>query len=152
MPSTDIANWVTAGASLVTAAGVLLAWWQIRLTKRQATTQFEDQLNSQYREIARRLPIEALLGEPLAHGIPHDHLKGFYHYIDLTNEEVFLRRRRRLSKDTWENWREGIKWNMTRPGFSAAWQEIKTRSPESFNELRRLEQEDFASDPATWKE
>src|SRR6266498_1006612 len=147
-----LTDWITAIASVVTAAGIILAWWQIRLAKQQAVTQFEDGLNSQYREIARRLPIEALLGESLGDRATDECLKEFYHYIDLTNEEVFLRRRHRVSKQTWKNWVEGIKWNITRPSFEAAWNKIKERSPESFNELRRLEREGFKTDPAEWQD
>ncbi len=143
---------ITAMASVVTAAGVILAWWQIRLAKQQAVMQFEDGLNSQYREIARRLPIDALLGEPLDDQTQKDSLKEFFHYIDLTNEEVFLRRRRRVSLITWKDWAEGIRWNITRPAFAAAWKEIKGRSPESFNELRRLEREEFKTDPGEWRD
>jgi hypothetical protein len=147
-----LTNWIGAIASVVTAAGIFLAWWQIRLAKQQSVTQFEDGLNSQYREIARRLPIEALLGESLGDRATKECLKEFYHYIDLTNEEVFLRRRRRVSRQTWKSWVDGIKWNITRSAFATAWKEIKERSSESFTELRRLEREEFKTDPAEWQD
>jgi hypothetical protein len=146
----SIPDWITAVASAVTASGVLLAWWQLRLTKRQALVAFEDGLNFQYRQIASDLPVEALLGEPLPEGTQRECLGAFYHYIDLTNEQVTLRRHSRISASTWDNWRQGISWNLSQPAFASAWQEIKTRSPESFDDLRRLESEAFVSDPASW--
>ena len=56
-------EWIQATASIATAVAVFVAGWQLRLTKRQAITAFEDELARQYREIAQRLPIEALLRE-----------------------------------------------------------------------------------------
>jgi len=56
---------LTLAASAATAFGVILAAWQLRLTKEQARIQFEDGLNAQYRECIRHLPVRAMLGEPL---------------------------------------------------------------------------------------
>ena len=73
------------------------------------------------------------------------------HYIDLTNEQIFLRQYNRVSAKTWENWRDGIKSNLARPAFKRAWNEIKLRVPKSFEELRRLEKVDFKDDPLKWR-
>jgi hypothetical protein len=127
---------IQASASVATAAGVLIAGWQLRLTKLQAVTAFEDQLASQYREIARRLPVQALLGEELDASALRAALPDFYHYFDLSNEQAFLYRRRRVRLHTWTEWREGIEQNMQRPAFDVAWAEISARSPESFTDLR----------------
>jgi hypothetical protein len=146
-------NWlelITALASLATAIGVLLAWWQIRLAKQQATTQFEDNIVREYREIALRLPVKALLEEQLDDAEYLQELENFYHYIDLTNEQIFLRQQNRINVKTWENWRDGIKSNLAKPAFKRAWDEIKLRAPDSFEELRRLELVDFKTDPVKW--
>ena len=79
---------VTAIVSIATAFGVFLAARQIMLAKEQATTEFEDNLAREYREIALRLPVKALLGEELDEREYAEALEHFYHYIDLTNEEV----------------------------------------------------------------
>lgn len=121
---------------MATALGVLIAGWQLWLAKRQAVTTFEDQLGGQYREIARRLPIEALLGETLDERAYAEALPSFYHYFDLSNEQAFLHRQRRIRKRTWAEWREGIEQNLSRPAFARAWAEVSARSPESFNDLR----------------
>jgi hypothetical protein len=150
----DIGNypeWVTAVASWVMAISVLLAWRQIRLAKQQATTAFEDSMAKEYRELAAKIPTEALLGEDLN---PEDFKKSFdefYHYIDLSNEEVFLRQRNRITEKTWKYWLDGIKSNLSKPAFKRAWEEIKEKADGSFMELRRLEENGFEGDPPTWR-
>lgn len=125
-------------AAVATALGVFLAGWQLWLTKRQAIVQFEDQMSAQYRDIIRRIPIGALLGETLDSEEHASALKDFYHYFDLSNEQAYLHERRRITKKTWVEWREGIEQNLNRPAFASAWAEITSRAPESFNELRRV--------------
>jgi hypothetical protein len=147
-------NWidiVTALASVATAFGVGFAGLQIRLAKRQARTQFEDGLAREYREIAQRIPVKALLGEEIDDRDYGNALDELYHYIDLSNEQVFLRQNDRISSKTWENWCDGIKSNLSRPAFKKAWTEIKSRATESFNELRRLEASGFKDDPCKWR-
>lgn len=136
-------------ASGATAAGVLVAAYQLRLTKQQALTQFEDEINREYREIARRLPVKALLGEDLDVEEFSRALDEFYYYIDLCNEQVYLRRKGRVRSDTWFNWRDGIQANLARPAFRRAWEEIKARS-DSFDDLRELERSGFRTDPVSW--
>jgi hypothetical protein len=129
---------VTAAASVATALGVFLAAGQLYLTARQSITQFEDQLAGQYREVARRLPLEALLGETLDDETHRRALSDFYDYFDLSNEQAFLKKQGRISPATWANWLEGIHQNLRRPAFARAWQEVRDRAPDSFNELREI--------------
>src|SRR5205807_1580893 len=74
----------------------------------------------------------------------------FVHYVDLTNEQVFLRCIGRVSDETWENWCDGIRDMLARPAFGVAWSEIKRRAPHSFEELRHLEDSGFTADPKQW--
>jgi hypothetical protein len=73
-----------------------------------------------------------------------------YQYIDLTNEQIFLRMNGRISKATWLNWVDGIKSNLDRPAFRDAWARIKNGSDGSFSELRKLEDNGFRNDPRVW--
>ncbi|GAA2665287.1 hypothetical protein GCM10010436_95740 [Paractinoplanes durhamensis] len=93
--------------------------------------------------------MKALLGDELTEEEFKDQFSDLYYYVDLSNEQVFLRFEERVSKETWENWQAGIESNLNRPAFRMAWNEIKERS-NSFQELRRLEQNDFQTDPAEW--
>lgn len=131
-----IASFIETVAAAATAVGVLLAWWQLRLAKQQAVTTFEDSVASQYREIAARLPVKALLGENLSEPEFEAALPDFYHYFDLSNEQAYLHLKRRIRYETWSEWREGIHQNLARPAFGRAWNEVSSRAPESFNELR----------------
>ena len=138
----DVLAWVSAVAAIVSACGLLLTFWQVRLVKQLATTQFEDGLGREYRDLAVRLPSKALLGEELSEEEHAAALDEFIHYIDLCNEQVFLRRCNRISPATWEYWRDGIRTNLEQPAFARAWQEVKKRSA-NFRELRRLERDRF---------
>jgi hypothetical protein len=137
-------------ASIATAIGVFFAAFQLLHTRARAITTFEDSLATEYRRITDRLPTEALLGEALAPETQKTHFHDFYGYFDLTNNQVFLRQIRRISKKTWEFWAEGIQTNLARPAFADSWAEISRRAGSDFSELRRLISEDFKQDPRGW--
>ena len=140
---------LSAVATCVTAAGVWYAHRQLHTSREIAQLQFEDALAKEYRELANRLPTKVLLGEPLE---GPEYLNAFdelFRYIDLSNEQVNLRHRGRISLEVWKNWCDGIQWNLNLPAFKRAWSEVKARST-SFQELRRLEVEEFSADPRSW--
>jgi hypothetical protein len=137
-------------ASVATAIGVFFAASQLWYTRSRAITTFEDSLNNEYRRITNGLPTEALLGDGLTPDGKSAHLRDFYAYFDLTNNQVFLRQIRRISKKTWEFWAEGIQTNLARPAFAECWAEISQRAGSDFSELRRLIAEEFKCDPRNW--
>jgi hypothetical protein len=138
-----MSEWISAIANSVMAVGVILVLWQIRLTKQQATTAFEDSMAKEYRELAARIPTKAFLGADLTDEEYKETFDEFFHYIDLSNEEVFLWKRGRISDETWTYWLDGIKSNLSMPAFKKAWAEIKDKAKDSFKELRDLEQGGF---------
>lgn len=142
-------NWVSAIANAVTALSVALAFWQLVLAKKVAQSQFEDALSKEYRELASRIPTKALLGRGLARQEYELAFDELYRYIDLSNEQVALRKKSRISEETWVNWSSGIKANLALPVFARAWKQIQTET-DSFQELRRAQKEDFKFDPASW--
>jgi len=129
---------LSAIANIATAVGVGVAAWQLLAARRQATSAFEDSLTSQYRTLTERLPLQALLGEPLSASELQPSLLHFYRYFDLCNEQAFLHKHGRISRPTWENWREGIVANMERPAFKSAWSEVARRAQGDFDHLRAL--------------
>lgn len=141
-------NWDAIG-SMGTAVAVLVAAWQLRRNTQQATTDFEDDLAREYRELARGIPVDAHLGVTLTDDEFKQVLPVLFRYIDLANEQVFLRKTGRISFATWEEWRAGIEANLSLPVFSKAWQHVKART-DQFTELRDLEAEGFAGDPRHW--
>jgi hypothetical protein len=138
---------ISAVASVATAAGVFIAGWQIRLAKRQAKTQFEDDLTKQYREIIKDIPTDALLGLEITTEELEKSRHAFYRYIDISNEEIFLRQQGRVSRETWWLWRDGIKSHLSKPAFRKAWEDIKVKATDNFLELRQVEDHEYDIDP-----
>lgn len=135
MPQLEL---LSALSNIATAVGVAVAAYQLLITRRQATTTFEDTLNTQYRQAIERIPVEALFGEQLKAQDQADLLPSFYRYFDLCNEQAFLYSLGRVSEKTWRNWEEGIKGNMARPAFKVAWSEVARRATSDFESLRML--------------
>ena len=132
------------------AFGALLIFLQIRQSKLQAKTEFEDGLNSEYGRIIHAIPARALLGKMLSKKQMSQSLDELLSYVDLCNEQAFLRQQNRIGSEPWRFWADGMKSNFSRPAFRQAWEIIKTKLPSDYNELRRLDEKDFQDDPATW--
>jgi len=118
---------LTEGAQVATAVGVLLLAAQVRLARSAQRASFEQSFNERYERIADRLPIEALLGEPVEPG-DDNALRVYYDYFALCEEEVHYRSRRKVSRSTWADWSKGIVFNMGRPAFQTAWDELRKRT------------------------
>lgn len=129
---------LSALANIATAAAVVVAARQLVLTKNQAIVSFEDSFAKEYRELASKLPTKALLGGVLSEEEYNKHFDELYHYIDLCNEQVFLKNTGRISDSTWKFWQDGIKTNLQRPAFKRAWSEIAYKAPHDFSELRKI--------------
>ncbi|MES2424222.1 MAG: hypothetical protein V4562_07325 [Pseudomonadota bacterium] len=143
-------NALSAIANLVTAAGVFAAIWQLRITKVIAQLQFEDSLEKEYRDLAARIPTKVFFGAELNDSEYESARDEFYRYVDLSNVQVSLRIRGRISEMTWESWCEGIEFNLRLPAFEKAWIEIKEQTT-TFQELRTLEKSGFSPNPRNWR-
>ena len=142
-------------AAAATAAGVVFAAWALFLQRGQGRTQFEDAVVSQYREMIKpRLVLDTLLHD-VRKELPeceHERLRDVYLYLDLCNEQVFLRAIGRVSRSTWTiQWGDGIKGNVCgNDAISGIWQLIKDKTGD-FRELRAFE--DYGEgwkDPRSW--
>ena len=150
MLDSPVLNEISALANVFIALGVIGVFWQIFLTKQQNRSNFEDDLNREYREISRNLPMAAMLGEKISPSDLQSSLKYFLNYFDLTNEEILFRQIGRISTETWLYWRDGIRQNLQSPAFDAAWSQVKSASKDRFQELRKLEENKFEADPKDW--
>jgi hypothetical protein len=92
----------------------------------------------------------ALLGAELSEAEYQSSFDEFFRYVDLSNEQVSLRQRGRISPVVWQYWSAGIQANLALPPFKRAWSEIQSKCG-SFQELRRLQAEEFKRDPHTWE-
>jgi len=131
-------NVATAVAAIFTAFGAWAAVRQLRLLEQQSVTSFEDGMVDEYREIAKDLPLDALLGEDMDMHKVTAALPVFYRYFDLCNQQVFLHKQGRIRAETWALWQDGIVSNLQRPAFARAWAEIAAKVFGDFNELRAL--------------
>jgi hypothetical protein len=143
MNTKEIFDAVTA---IGTAAAAVFIACQLWIMRRQFRTSFEDKFNREYRKLAQKLPTKALLGDELTEEEHKKAFRKFYHYFDLSNEQVFHRKINRVSKPTWKFWRDGIQSNLKLKAFAKAWKEIEERNNGDFRELRSLIQ-DFKADP-----
>ena len=142
-------NWDTI-ASIATAIGVAIAAWQIWESRKLAQVTFEDSFDQQYRSLAMSIPVDALIGKTLP---GDDQLKAredIYNYLDLCNEQVYLRKKNRIGESRWKDWREGIKENLEKPAFQTVWEEVKRDAPNTFTFLTKLEDCQFECDPLDW--
>jgi len=131
-------EYISMIANIATAAALFVAAWQLVLTRNQSVTSFEDSFAREYRELAAKIPTKAFLSDPLTEEEYRKHFDEMYHYFDLCNEQVFLRKTGRISEKTWIFWKDGIASNMKRPAFERAWSEIAYRANGDFSELRAI--------------
>jgi hypothetical protein len=143
--------WGEVVASLATALGVFLAAWQLWEGRKIASASFEDSYDQQYRALAYQIPVDALIGKPLADEKRLVAREAVYNYLDLCNEQIYQRHKKRISIDRWQEWLAGIEQNLRRAFIAEVWSEVKADSVETFSFLERLEKDSFKSDPANWK-
>jgi hypothetical protein len=125
--------------ALGTFFGVVFAGVQLVYSRHQARTTFEDGVTSLYRKLASELPVEVFFNSTVAPEIVKAHRAVFYRYFDLCNEQAFLFEQERVSSETWEQWRDGMKGNMGRSAFKQAWyQEIQPYVGDDFQEFKRV--------------
>lgn len=128
-------DWI---AAIATATGVIFAGWQLRSSKLIAQATFEDQLDQQYRELMKEIPVSLLVGGEIHKDEYYAVRELIYNYFDLSNEQAFLYSRGRIGKRTWSSWIAGIKANMDKPAFRQIWFELEDVAPDTFSYLRRL--------------
>lgn len=137
-------------ASIATAVAVFIAAFELRESQKIAQTQFEDSLDQQYRELAKGIPVDALIGKTVSEDKKEPTRELIYNYLDLCNEQIFLRKKKRIREDTWLDWCSGIKSHLQKVEFQTVWREVKAESPGTFTFLEKLEQTDFNGDPTKW--
>jgi hypothetical protein len=145
----DVINSVaTSIGSIATAIGVIFGAWQIRLSKKQSQAEFEDNFDQQYRVLTMEIPVDVLIGKQPKLEDANRVRELIYNYLDLTNEQTYLRAKGRISNHTWRSWCSGIKSHMERPTFKAVYNETSQNS--GFTYLDKLVANNYKSDPSEW--
>lgn len=133
--------------------GIGIGAYQLWQTRKQAQTTFEDSMAKEYRELANKFPTKVFYDFPFSEELTaREKAKAqdeFYRYFDLTNGQIFLREAGRISDQTWAFWCDGIKTNMQRAAFKAAWNDIGVKARLDFAELRLLIESDYKLDPVS---
>lgn len=137
-------------ASIATALGVAIAAWQIRESRKISQSTFEDSLDQQYRKLAMQIPVDALIGKAVPEGKKAEVREIIYNYLDLCNEQIYLRAKDRIKEERWKDWQEGIMENLKKPAFREVWEEVKELSPTTFSFISKFESQHFSGDPAEW--
>lgn len=138
----------TAIGSIATAVGVCFGAWQIHLTRKQSLTEFEDSLDQQYRSLSMGIPVEVLIGNELSDDKYPAVRELIYNYLDLSNEQIYLRSKGRISEHTWKSWSAGIREHLNRPVFQKVYREVTEAS--GFSYLEKLVDAEFRDDPYKW--
>ncbi len=143
-----ISSIATTVAAIATAVGVGFAAWQIRLSKKQSQAEFEDGFDQQYRVLSMSLPVDVLIGKEISNSSVDEVRELIYNYLDLSNEQIYLRAKGRITRLTWMSWAAGIKQHMNRVGFKKIYNEVRSES--HFTYLDRVMDESFGTDPVDW--
>lgn len=145
MTATDI---ISDAAQIATTIAVVFLGVQLWLGRSQSRTAFEDDLSQQYRRlIATQLQV-ALLSS-LTNEQARE-VEGYYQYLDLCNEQTFLRMTGRVRKRTWREWSNGIQYVLEETPTGHAWAILREGIPLQFKELQRLQDTGF-EDPRSWQ-
>jgi hypothetical protein len=145
-----VGSTLATAANLATAAAVLVAAIALLLQRGQARTEFEDELVREYRRTVKPNLITKALISPELDDESFAQVVDFYPYIDLCNEQVFLRLAGRVGRKTWTQWCDGIRGNLEdRPAFARAWATMRAASPRDFAELQLLVDSGY-QDPRSW--
>ena len=134
-----------------TVFGVGVAAYQIRRSNIQQRVMFEDSINKEYRDIIQRIPYKVLIGDEVPLSEANAVHNEIYNYMDLCNEQIYLRMSDRVSKKTWNNWQEGMKTNFELKVFNDTLDEVFEKLPSNFIELQSVKALNFSTDPKKYK-
>ena len=128
-----------------------VALFQIWRNAEQSKTTFEDSLTKEYREIIRKIPYKALVGDKLNGDEKNEAFNEIFNYMDICNEQIFLRMSGRVRISTWLNWQEGMETNFSLSIFEIVSKEVFDKLPSNFKELKRVQESKYNTDPKKWK-
>jgi len=138
--------------SVATAIWVAIAAWQLWESRKLSAAAFEDSFDEKYRQLAYDIPVDALLSKKVNKQDMTQAREWVYNYLDLSNEQIYLRVQNRVSRDRWREWSKWIEQHLKRPFFKKILKEVEKDSLDTFSYLEKLIEEDFKNDPAKPKD
>ena len=139
-------------ADIVTIIGIVAIFGTIWQTYQSNRIRFEDSLNKEYRGLMRPIPVD-VLNESIStvrDSSPElrEARECIYNYFDLCNQQIYLRKIKRISDSCWSDWRDGIRGNFFLPSFKEVWEEDVKRG--TFTHLEDIADSGFKDDPKDW--
>ncbi|MCC9068628.1 hypothetical protein [Arthrobacter cryoconiti] len=108
---------VSAIASVLTALAVIFAIMQLVTARKQRHREFELVYVQRYWSIVDRLSFDIGVEIPVA-GLNETDAKLCLQYLRLCEDELDLRKRRFVTDETWEIWKQGIRFQVARKPFA----------------------------------
>lgn len=138
MELNTIFNAITA---LATFGGFIVVIYQLRQNSKLEQSKFEYDITKRFIDITNELKFDTIYLSKEKDSDFGKHIKNklheFYQYFDLTNQEIYLKNKNKITDETWDEWEEGIIYLLKRDSFMYAWELIdKTVTEATFNELR----------------
>lgn len=124
LPASD---WVAAATGIITLAGVIVVYAQLRSLNQQTKLQNFAEYTRRYQHIVLNFPEDINARDFLLNGRKdYDSVMRYMRaYYDLCFEEWYLQRQGLIGSDFWEIWDDGIKTALSKPAFQQAWQVMK---------------------------
>ena len=121
-------EWIAALTALVTMAGVVVVYLQLRALSQQIKLQHFSDYTKRYQEIALHFPEDINVGDFVLAGRPDyaQTMRYMRAYFDLSYEEWDLNRMKLVDPRFWSGWKGGIKTAFSKPAFQQAWQIVRT--------------------------
>jgi len=137
-------NVVAAAANVATAVGLVGVAWQLVLNRRKMTAAFERTFVDRYEKIIQNVPLRILLGGKVDPVKSPDVLRAMFDYFELCEEELYFRKKRKVSDTTWNDWSEGMALHLRKFGFKAAWMHLSEATAGAQESAKLIRNEQFA--------
>ena len=133
---------ITTALSLITI--LIVVYWskkQYQQLQDQLSSNFFAEYTKRYQEIILNLPIDIEKKGFDLNNLDKAEKDKTIHYIrvyfDLCSEQHYLKEKKRIDDDTWNEWKEGMQHYFSNPLFSYVWKEYYQYS-EYFNDFKRF--------------
>ena len=126
-------NFLDTYINVISVLGMIVALegivFQLRSFEKQIKLQNFTEYTKRYHEIILNLPEEILSGESGISDLDNaslvkacSHIRAYY---NLTSEEFYLKNKKMVDDDAWEQWETGMKATLTKKAFKEYWENIK---------------------------
>jgi len=122
-------DWIAIAAGLITLAGVIVVFLQLRSLDQQTRLQNFGEYTRRYQQIVLNFPEDINARSfSLVERKDKDYAEVMRYmraYYDLCFEEWYLNRKGLIEDDFWNVWLDGIKTAVSKPSFQQAWEMMK---------------------------